>query len=172
MNIEDYLEHIQRSESIFPMDSFSLPKKKKSLRKYDYPNRLGEQNQSLRKIKKRAMIDFDGPIHRYSKGPQDGSLYDRPSDGAKEFIDWLKEKGYEIVIFTSRASKTSAKEFGDDHNRLISNVKNYLKKHRIHYDLITAEKLAAEFYIDDLAIHYNNWNSVRREVIKRMNLGG
>ncbi len=170
MNIEGYLDYLQKSESIFPMDSFSSPRKK-VIRKYIYPKKLREQRQS-RKIPRRALVDFDGPIHRYSKGPLDGRLYDIPSEGVKEAIDWLKKQGFEIVIFTSRASATSAKEFGDDVNKQIVNVKEYLKKHKIHYDLITAEKLAADFYIDDLAIPFGNWGSVMKEVKKRMNLGG
>ena len=168
MNIEDYLQYLYKSESMFPMDSFSLPRKRKILRKDIYPKKLQEQ----KKFTKRVLIDFDGPIHRFSKGVQDGTLYDRPSDGVREVIDWLKKIGYQIVIFTSRATKTTAKEVGGNHKDQISKVKQYLKKHNIHYDLITAEKLAAAFYIDDLAINYNNWKSVKREVIKRMNLGG
>ncbi len=169
MNLEDYLEQIQSSESMFAMDSFELPKKKKVIRKYIYQRKLAEQKQSTARIG-RALIDFDGPIHKYSKGSQGGEIYDPPSDGAKEFIDWLKSKGYEIVIFTTRASKTAASNFGSDYKKEIMKVENYLKHYNIHYDLITAEKLAADFYIDDLAIHFNNWKSVKNEVIKRMNL--
>ena len=168
MNIERYLEFLQRSESIFPMDSFSLPQRKKVIRKYIYPKKIREQKE----FKRRVLIDFDGPIHRYSKGVQDGSIYDIPSEGVKEFVDWLKNQGFEIVIFTSRASQQSGKEVGYNHKEQVSKVKDYLEKHKIHYDLITAEKLAADFYIDDLAIHFNNWKSVKREVIKRMNRGG
>ena len=70
----------------------------------------------------RALIDFDGPIHKYSKGYTDGSLYDRPSDGTKEFIDWLKSKGYQIVIFTTRASKTNGEEMGQDYKKEILKI--------------------------------------------------
>ncbi len=168
MNLEGYLDYLQKSESIFPMDSFSSPRRKKVIKKYIYPKKLSEQ----KKFKKRVLIDFDGPIHRFSKGVQDGSLYDIPSEGVKRSIDWFKKNGFEIVIFTSRASKQTAKEVGDSHEKQVSKVKDYLEKHNIHYDLITAEKLAADFYIDDLAIHFNNWGSVMREVNKRMNLGG
>jgi hypothetical protein len=118
----------------------------------------------------RALIDFDGPIHKYSKGYKDGSLYDEPSEGAKEFIDWLKGKGFQIVIFTTRASKTNAQETGGNYKKEIIKIENYLKEYDIHYDLITAEKLAANFYIDDRGIHFDNWKSVKDEVIKRMNL--
>ena len=119
----------------------------------------------------RALIDFDGPIHKYSKGYKDGSLYDEPSEGAKEFIDWLKSNGYQIVIFTTRASKTNDEDVGGDHKKEILKIENYLKDNEIHFDLITAEKLAANFYIDDRAIHYdNNWDAVKSEITKRMNL--
>lgn len=168
MNLQDYLEQIQSSESMFAMDSFELPKKKKVIRKYIYPKRLGEQK--LEMGINRALIDFDGPIHKYSKGYHDGTIYDDPQDGAKEFIDWLKGKGYEIVIFTTRASKTNSAELGGDYKKEILKIENYLKHYNIHYDLITAEKLAANFYIDDRGIHFNNWKSVKDEVTKRMNL--
>lgn len=172
MKLEDYLKQLQSSESMFAMDSFELPKKKKVIRKYLYPKRLSEQNKyELESGIHRAMIDFDGPIHKYSKGYLDGTLYDEPSDGAKEVIDWLKSEGYQIVIFTSRASKTNAMEQGGDHKKEILKVESWLKDNDIYYDLITAEKLAANFYIDDRAIYYNNnWDAVKNEVTKRMNL--
>jgi hypothetical protein len=158
----------------FAIDSFESPKIKKKkvvFRKY-YP----EQRQYyLETGKLRAMIDFDGPIHKYSQGWNGGEIYDSPSPGAKEFIDWLKNQGYEIVIFTSRASKTNAEEMGQDYKKEILKVENWLNLYNIPYDLITAEKLAANFYIDDKAIHYNgSWDDVKNEVNKRMNtsLGG
>jgi hypothetical protein len=169
MKLEDYLEQIQSSESIFPMDSFETPRKKKVIRKYIYPKKLTEKGE-LETSLRRAMIDFDGPIHKYSKGYQDGSLYDEPSEGTKQFIDWLRNNGFEIVIFTTRASKINDAETGGDHKKEILKIQNYLDDYGIHYDLITAEKLAANFYIDDRAIHFNNWKSVKDEVTKRMNL--
>ena len=71
--------------------------------------------------------------------------------GAKTVIDWLKNQGYEIVIFTTRASKENAKELGGDHNEQIKKVAEWLKDKGIYFDKITGEKLAADFYIDDKA---------------------
>jgi len=170
MKIEDYLKYLCSSESMFAMDSFELPKKKKIIRRGIYPKRISEQKGELETGMKRALIDFDGPIHKYSQGYKDGSLYDKPPEGTKEFIDWLKDKGYQIVIFTTRASKTNDYETGGNHKKEIIKIQKYLKEHEIHYDLITAEKLAANFYIDDRAIHFNNWKDVADEVKKRMNL--
>jgi hypothetical protein len=168
MKIEDYLNYIQNSsESMFPMDSFNVGRSK-VIRKSIYARRIEEQKSE--KGIKRVLIDFDGPIHKFSKGFYDGTIYDEPTEGCKEFIDWIKSLDFKIVIFTTRASKTSALEFGRDADSEILKIESWLKDHDIYYDLITAEKLAAIFYIDDRGIHFDNWKAVRAEVIKRMNL--
>jgi hypothetical protein len=166
MKIEDYLNYLQNSsESIFPMDSF-VRSRSRVIRKSIYPRIQEQKGEGIMRV----LIDFDGPIHKYSKGFQDGTIYDEPTDGCKEFIDWLKNLGYEIVIFTSRASETSAMEFGQDVKEEVRKIEDWLKGHNIYYDLITAEKLAADFYIDDRGIHFDNWGNVRKEIEKRMNL--
>lgn len=158
MNVSDYLEKIQNDESIFPMDS---PAKKKKVLKY-----YSEADNSTR----RAMIDLDGTIHKYSKGYQDGTIYDDPFDGAKETIDWLKGLGFEIIIFTTRASKENAEELGGDHLKQITNIENYLNDNGIYFDRITSDKLGADFYIDDRAITIENgdWDSVKKIIRSRI----
>lgn len=163
MNLEDYLKKLQKDESIFPMDS--PHKKKKPLRGYYYPESV-----LIFIEQKRAMIDLDGTVHKYSKGFDDGSIYDEPFKGAKEVIDWLKGQGFEIVIFTTRASKGNAEEMGDDHSKQIRNVENWLKDNNIYFDRVTADKLAADFYIDDKAIEIKdgNWDAVKNVIKKRI----
>lgn len=110
------------------------------------------------------MIDFDGVIHTYDNGWQDGELYGKPIKGSKEAIDKLKDMGYEIVIFTTRASREIN---GPETDKLISNLEDYLKENEIHFDDITAEKLTAEFYIDDKGIRFeNNWNEIMNKITK------
>ena len=46
-------------------------------------------------------IDFDGVIHKSSKGFFDGTVYDKPMEGVKEALEQLSEK-YKIIIFTCK----------------------------------------------------------------------
>jgi len=150
----------------FAIDSFpEIPKKKKrQIIRTIYPE------SKMETIPRRAMIDLDLTIHKYSKGYKDGEIYDEPFSGAKKVINWLRKQGYEIVIFTTRASKENAKEQGGDHKEQIKKVEKWLKKYNIYFDQITAEKLAADFYIDDKAIHIpnGNWNTVLNVIKKRV----
>jgi hypothetical protein len=63
-------------------------------------------------------LDFDGVIHKYSKGWQDGAIYDPPTEG---FFDWAHGAGklFKLVIYSSR-SKT---EVG------IDDMQQWLVKH-------------------------------------------
>lgn len=46
-------------------------------------------------------LDFDGPIHRYSRGWQDGTIYDEPTPGALDAIRYLMEREA-VFIHTTR----------------------------------------------------------------------
>jgi hypothetical protein len=164
--LERYKVDDQESVGGFAIDSFpGTPKKKKrQVIRTIYPESKDET------LPKRAMIDLDMTLHKYSQGYKDGEIYDDVFDGAKQVIDWLRKKGFEIVIFTTRASQENAKENGGDHLEQIEKVKEWLNKHNIYFDKITAEKLAADFYIDDKAIHIKNgdWDTVLKTIKKRV----
>jgi len=188
MSLEKYLEQIQGTDEMdgaaaggvsaaagigatydaFPGSDryFKKKKKKKQILRVAYPNEAAVKSTRVMRV----MIDLDRTIHKYSKSWQDGSLYDDPIPGAKKVIDWLKSKGYEIVIFTTRASAENAKDHGQDVNDQIQGVENWLSNNEIYYDRITAEKLNADFYIDDKAIHIKNgnWLEVLKEIKSRI----
>lgn len=109
-----------------------------------------------------ALIDFDGTIVPW--GPLMGQK--DPLPGAVEGIRYLAGLGYTIVIFTSRLSKTWARSVVGDGGAAITAflneqeeyVREHLIRHRIPFSYITAEKVPAEFYIDDKAIGFRgNW---------------
>ena len=105
--------------------------------------------------KPKVCFDFDGVIHRYSKGYYDGSLYDNPVDGVKDFIDGLKNT-YEIIVFTARITEDDYRETPPTDKSVIE---DWLKKHDIHFDYITCKKVPAIAYIDDRAIEFNPQNA-------------
>lgn len=117
----------------------------------------------------RVMIDFDKTIYSSKSGWNDGKLNDDPFPDAKESIDELKSKGYEIIIFTTRASKAACDEFKTNVDDAVQSIRNYLDNYGIYFDRITGEKLAADFYIDDKVVHIKNgnWKNVMSQIKKR-----
>jgi len=117
----------------------------------------------------RVMIDFDKTIYSAKSGWNDGKLDDDPFPAAKKSIEYLKSKGYEIVIFTTRASQENADTFAYDLEDEIQNIKNYLINYGIYFDRITGEKIIADFYIDDKVVLIKNgdWGDVISQIKKR-----
>jgi len=70
----------------------------------------------------------------------------------------LKKRGFEIIIFTARLSETTIANNGLNKKEILSDIESWLNEHDIYYDKITAEKLPAEYYIDDRAIQIKNGN--------------
>ena len=99
---------------------------------------------------KTIAIDFDGVIHEYSLGWGNGSIYDQPMPGTFAALQALKEKGYKIVVFSTRA-----KEQKDD-------ITTWLKCFDLaqYVDEVTHEKPRAFAYIDDRAIRFTNWRDM------------
>ncbi len=103
-------------------------------------------------------VDFDGTLRPW------GGLFDDPEPlpGAVEFMVAAKAANYELVIFTSRLSMTWHLAEGRNpfHGGLeqMVYIEDWLTKHGIPFDHITAEKIPAMAYIDDKAVFYHdNW---------------
>ena len=60
--------------------------------------------------KKTVVFDFDGVIHKYSKGWQNGCIYDEPNKNIKETIDRLRKDNYEVVIVSTRCSTEEGRD--------------------------------------------------------------
>ena len=107
-------------------------------------------------------IDFDGVIHTFDKGWNDGTCYGDPIPGSIEAIKKLSLK-YNIIIFTAKAKSNRPLVNGKTGVEL---VKEWLSK----YDLIdcvaeiTSEKPHANIYIDDRGYRFNNWTDTLKEI--------
>ena len=106
---------------------------------------------------KTICIDFDGTIHRYSRGWKGGELYDPPHEGAIEAIQTLSQNGYNVIIFTTRGHSEES----------IAEVRQWLKKYGMPSEkadsiVITNIKQPALAYIDDRAIRFTSWNDMSK----------
>ena len=116
----------------------------------------------LKDISSIIAIDFDGVIHKNSKGFHDGTIYDDPIPGTKESLEFLS-KNFTIVISTCKAIPERPLINEKTGTELIW---EWLKK----YDLdkyisdVTDKKIRASFYIDDKAIRFINWEQTLNDM--------
>lgn len=95
--------------------------------------------------KQTVVFNFDGVVHKYSKGWQDGSIYDVPNEGIKETINRLRLNNYEVVIVSTRCNT--------EEGRMA--ILTWLFNYGIVVDKVCKEKPPAICYIDDRAICYD-----------------
>ena len=96
----------------------------------------------------RIAVDCDGVLHLYSLGWHDGTMYDEPVPGAREAVQKLINKGYEVYVLTAR------------HNR--PEVEEWLEKHGFPKMRVSRVKLPAIAYIDDRGIRFTNWADISK----------
>ena len=114
-------------------------------------------NKEINNLDKRKTIaiDFDGVIHKYSKGFKGlDNAYDEPMPGTIEALEKLNSLGIDLKIISSRPAPVIIKwleKYGM--TKLISEVSNH--------------KFPATVYIDDRGFKFNDWNQVD-EIINLM----
>ena len=107
-------------------------------------------------------IDFDGVIHKNSKGFFDGTVYDEPIFGVHEALERIS-KQYTIIVYSAKARKDRMLINGKTGVQLIW---EWLKKHNLskYVKEVTAEKPRAVCYVDDKAIRFLNWEQTFHEL--------
>ena len=117
----------------------------------DYNKAQEKENKNI------IAIDFDGVIHKSSRGFHDGTIYDDPIEGSIESIKNLKKEGYKLIIYTCKANPNRPKIKGKDGIELIW---EWLEKHNISQFIsdVVWGKPWAKIYIDDKGYRFENWD--------------
>lgn len=144
---------------------------------------------------KTIAIDFDGVIHKYSKGWHDGTIYDEPMKSAFESIKKLMDNGYSVFILSTRNPKQIKKwldkylwfwdsfaprmfDNADIDKNFIYGFKSEVIKRRTlfwekdHVLGITNRKLPAMIYLDDRAMRFVDWNKAVEDINRDGLVGG
>lgn len=100
-------------------------------------------------MKKTVCLDFDGVLHAYSKGWQDGSIYDEPMPGALDAVRKLSKR-FTLVVQTSRKN--------------LPDVVLWLEKHGFPDLHVTNEKPPALVYVDDRGLRFASWEQTIADV--------
>jgi len=97
----------------------------------------------------RILVDFDGVIHAYSRGWDDGTAYDGPMSGAFFALAELDNAGYEVVVFSTRDAQQ---------------IVDWLDYHGFPPYRVTNVKEPAVAQIDDRAIRFESWAQASNDV--------
>ena len=117
-------------------------------------------------------VDFDGVLHSYDKGWQDGTIYGEWKPGAVTALSQLMHE-YAVFIHTTRNPKQVARwvermsGYGFECTTRVPRV-GLLRRpgfwNQMGYLLVTDRKLPAVVYIDDRAIRFETWTQALGEM--------
>lgn len=129
-----------------------------------------------RKKKQTICVDFDGVIHAYSKGWQDGSIYDGLVPGAIQAIKALL-KDYKVIIHSTRSETDIIDWLVYEQFPLLPSQPMPFRLKRVvgRWDIkelkdnevgVTSYKVPAVAYIDDRGIRFESWEQALADLKK------
>jgi len=93
----------------------------------------------ISKNKKTIALDFDGVLHSYWRGWAGETPEDPPNKGAQQFVKDIVDLGYEVIIYSTRASEP---------------IKQWLKDHNFPTIEVCKDKPKAKLYVDDRGFRF------------------
>lgn len=120
----------------------------------------------LSKDKKTVAIDFDGVIHRYSKGWYDGTAYDDAMPGAISAIKKLMEE-YTVYVFTTRDLAQVQDWFGRYGQQIPTQIIKPEEKYWTTRGVLglANHKVIAYVWVDDRALRFTgDWADTMRQL--------
>lgn len=123
--------------------------------------------EDLNKIKK-LVVDMDDTISVTEKGDYKNS---KPIKETIELLKKYKEKGFVIVIHSSRQMRTYEGQVGKINVHTLPNIIHWLDKFGVPYDEVIVGKPwcgFTGFYIDDKSIRPSEFHSMSLDEIDKM----
>lgn len=118
-------------------------------------------------------VDFDGVLHSYDRGWQDGVIYGEMLPGAVAALTSLMQR-YAVFVHTTRKPRPVARWIEQQTGRGIecTTVIDPLRpwRHRFWNEkgvlLVTNRKLPARAYIDDRGIRFRDWKQALADLAR------
>ena len=101
-------------------------------------------------------VDLDGTLCE-TKKPGQSYADVKPLEGAVENMQYFRESGHYLIIYTARHMKTCGGNVGRILALQGKTLFNWLDKHKIPYDEVVFGKPLADVYIDDKASKFETW---------------
>jgi len=106
-------------------------------------------------------VDMDGTICKNKVGDQ--SYYEvEPMPGAVETLQFLKEKGYYIVIHTARGMGSFKSSEGKVIKNHAQKTAEWLQRWKVPFDELLFAKPHVDYFIDDKGYRFTNWEDTLR----------
>ena len=99
----------------------------------------------------KIIVDLDGTICTEEK--QFSRSLAKVNPGAREALNLLKGKGFILIIYSART--WAEYELTID----------WLKRNKIPFDQLILGKPQGDYWIDDRAIKYKNWETILKEIL-------
>jgi hypothetical protein len=114
-------------------------------------------------------VDFDGVIHDYKLGWQDGSVYGEFVPGTVLALSWLMQR-YAVFVHTTRKPRQAARWIEQRSGYGIECTTRVPRSgfwNQTGYLLVTRRKLPAVAYIDDRGIRFRSWDQALADLEAR-----
>lgn len=113
-------------------------------------------------------VDFDGVIHRYSKGWRGGDIYDPPIPGAiKALGEMYQEEAVFVLTASNEARRHDIVEWLERRG-LTAIMDDPYERREFWNDkgviLVTNRKYPARRYLDDRGVTFRDWEQAMRDL--------
>jgi hypothetical protein len=116
-------------------------------------------------LRRTIAVDFDGVIHSYERGWQDGTIYGTPLPGTMDALQKLYSNDWRIVIFTCRVQDLQGEIMPERVTAVLDWIDSHRDRHSFVIDEVTNKKPnSAVVFLDDRAVRFQNWEQALEDI--------